>query len=161
MSFDHATRLSALRAKISTHVAQIDALKDAPIPKSDAIAKLDQWINICGQVDHRSPPRVGVFSVPDLNMAHISPLHPNAEGYLFEIFGQQIREHYVTELEKFYQSVIPGPPLSERPKLMADLRSKLFELEVQEETVIVEAEREGKAISRRPDVDPRVLVSVL
>jgi hypothetical protein len=52
----------------------------------------------------------------------------------------------------------PGPPLADRPKLVAALKKSLAELEHREEVMIVAAEDAGHIIPRRPDADPAVVL---
>lgn len=52
----------------------------------------------------------------------------------------------------------PGPPLADRPKLVAALKKSLAELERREEATIVAAEDVGQFIPRRPDADPAVIL---
>lgn len=50
--------------------------------------------------------------------------------------------------------------MTDRAQRLEPLKRRLWEAEIAEETAIVEATRSGVAITRRGDINPRVLVEV-
>jgi hypothetical protein len=52
-----------------------------------------------------------------------------------------------------------GPPAAERPALLESIEARLFDLELQEETLIVESEDRGQDLPRRPDARPEIILS--
>ena len=53
-----------------------------------------------------------------------------------------------------------GVGQAERVKGLAELDARIFDLEVREEEMIVEAEEAGFDVERRPDADPSVVLGI-
>jgi hypothetical protein len=62
-------------------------------------------------------------------------------------------------LDEHYRTVEAGPPMAERPDRRLKLEQRLFELELAEERLICDWERErGQVYPRWPDCNPGVVL---
>lgn len=53
-----------------------------------------------------------------------------------------------------------GPTADERAQRTANLDAEIFELELQDETLVLASETAGRPIPRRPDADPRAVIGL-
>lgn len=93
---------------------------------------------------------VGGASVVSVNIDEIGPM-------LAWSMGDTLTQRMHAEIDRL--DYRPGPPMAERPALLAGLKAELRKLEQQEEKAICGAEGDGIIIPRRPDADPAVILN--
>lgn len=93
---------------------------------------------------------VGGATVASVHIDEIGPM-------LAWSLGDALVQSMCAEIDRLdYRA---GPPMTERPARLAELKAALRKLEQQEEKVICGAEVDGVIIPRRPDADPAVILS--
>lgn len=159
------SRIAKVRQEVATIAAEIGAAESAAVPKAEALAKLDAWLEQGADEDANSH----ITRVPAYYFADPSrPLRemPTIDERTFttlalDVLKPQIRASMAKRIEAHYAELDVGHDATKRPKTIAALREKLFAAECAEERLIVEADAAGIAIPRRPDINPLVLVEVL
>ncbi|MBU2571183.1 MAG: hypothetical protein KJ725_14390 [Gammaproteobacteria bacterium] len=178
-------KLESIRAKIGTVKDELDWVERSPMTIEDAKANADQWID--EQVNRFDPvERVRTFffrnglsgeklfdlkaapHLHDLQLVTVHngygtlpPLRVDATGLMLALFPDIVRQTLHRLLDAAYESIEPGPPLSERPKMIADLEKKLYQLEAEEESVIASAEDAGlDGFYRRANINPAIVLEI-
>ena len=80
----------------------------------------------------------------------------NAGPTLAHFFGDQLKATLAKDVESMdYQA---GPPAAERADLIADLDTRIYDLETQEESLIEAAESSGIEILRQPNCNAAIVL---
>jgi hypothetical protein len=162
MRSDYEARVKKSREQIASIKAEIAAIESALLPKSEATAKLDAWLDDQVRLNTEFNPMVEFLSSPDITAWNIAGIdQARGLGVLLAACLPQVRASLVARLETAYAETPEGLPSGDRAGRLEPLNRKLWDAEITEETCIVEAARAGVLISRRPNVNPRVLVEVL
>jgi hypothetical protein len=158
------SRIDAQRATIASLKDQLGTITTAPLTKAEALARFDEWFGEETRTLAKYTSQPVDFTTPGADFATFNDTVRGAHrgvGTLLMAVGPMVREFYAKRMDEIYAERPEGLANAERLRQLAALRKKLFEAEVAEERIVVEAQRAGFAIPRRRDLDPRVLVEVL
>ncbi len=163
MRSDIETRVNKARDNIAAIRSEFAATESGLIPETEALAKLDQWLD--RQTENLRAWQVPAwqFCNPTYEVSNVQSIgEHNGLGLLLQVMRPQVREHFASLIRAEYVlKATDGRSNAERIKAMDALQAKLFDAEIAEEKIIVEGERAGVYIPRRPDANPKVLVAVL
>lgn len=162
MHSDHHDNVARLRESINTIRTEMAELEDGNIPKVEALAKLDAWLDI--NMANRWPFKIPAYQfTQNGSTAHtIQGLDDFVlSGLLVEILKPQIREHFARQVEAQYAGKTKTVSAEQRTNRLQELRTELRAIELEEEEEITRAELAGFDIARRADVRADVLAQVL
>jgi hypothetical protein len=158
--------IDAARREIEALTARIAEIESAPYPLAEAVAKIEAAVDalavngapeldgiLAGGREIVWPSDIrlmgeGAMSIPDVP-ALIAWLDPLA-----------LKRRLVGELEEAVGDDKNAIPRADRPKMIADVRERLLVIERIEEAAISELEETGIEFERRPEADPRAVLSV-
>ena len=157
--------IEGLRTRIYELKAEIHQLEEEqPLQQSEALARLDNWLDLCTKPDAG----LNLFEIDVQAFTHPNATQPGipypgvAIPLLFTMLRKDIREHFRKRIEAQCGKNPEGAiDMATRNKKVQQLREELFAIECSEERMILDAARDGMTIHRRPDVNPKVLVSVV
>jgi hypothetical protein len=154
------TGLEALRDEIAEKRAEIDAVRDAPLTRDEAISRLDQDL-VARAAQYR--PIIADLVAPDGACGSGALLwprsHQDGEAWVRWLLTDLIRPRLIAEIDKALAEKPTGLPLKDRPAAIQRLDADLLGLELREEAIIRAAEEHGFNIPRRPDADPRAVLA--
>jgi hypothetical protein len=159
---DFPARLAKARENVSAIKSELAAIETAATPLAEATRNLDAWLQ-----SQLADERCADIGIEELTYpAHLRYEMPTLtghklEGLLLRVMLPQVREHFAKKLAAHYADTQPGLDENKRAAKLQALRAKLFDAEIAEERIIVEADQAGVFLMRRSDIDPRVLVEVL
>jgi hypothetical protein len=165
-------QVEASREQIEGLHAEKERILSGMIPKDDAIARALTWLDAQAERFEGKHHIFGVFGYPDAHdhecglmrvLANIGVPDeggPHADvgpllAWLFkDLIAQRLREAIASA------NYTPGPPMAERAPLLKALDRKLWDVELEEEHLIEQAEGQGIEIARRPDARPEVILAL-
>lgn len=173
MNASHQNEVQALRLEISRCQEEIEWLASAPVPIAELKARTGEQVRrlaakfeaqrhlrslanpgagfaeFAGIFDLSARVFVGGAAVQTATITDAGPLLAWALG-----------DALVKRLDKEADGLdyVAGPPMAERPAMVATLKAELRTLEEREEALIVAAEERGTHIGRRADADPAVVL---
>jgi hypothetical protein len=157
--------VDTLRGQIEKLTIERESLLEAPIPKAEAMARVDEWISNARErfnsgILHAFTAREGGQVTPLIRSSitgggHVTFGH--VEEVLLAVVPDAIRGVLESELDRYYARR-PGITDDAREGRLAEIEEELFVLEINEEQLITRAEAIGQYIPRRADADPRALV---
>lgn len=152
-----------IRGAINALQEEVVWIETAPPPKADLIDKLNRWVDqLAGESDSvrhlLASDKSDLFKVATKTdyggygrSVELAPL-------LCELFADSIKNTLGKKIEQLdYEA---GPPLAERPRLLEQNTMQIKQLELAEESLIVEAEKVGVPIPRRADLSPEIFLEV-
>jgi len=153
-----------LRGEIGRVRAELVRLKEAPLPPDEIkialTAEIDRLasegrprINLNGGRVKVAWPDVMEFAAP--NTAFSAP-NGSASRLLAWLFRDRLVEAVTAGLDG-----LAGVPSAERPGLERELRRSLLELELAEESLVVQAIAAGLEVHRRFDTSPHALLGLM
>jgi hypothetical protein len=159
--------IDAARREIETLTTRVGEIESAPYPLAEAVAKIEAAVDALAmngapeldgilaggnEIGWPSDMRLmgeGAISVPDVP-AFIAWLDPLA-----------LKRRLVGELEEAQgDDDKDAVPRADRPKMIADVRERLLAVERAEEAAVTELEDTGVEFERRPEADPRAVLSI-
>lgn len=168
-------QVETLRTEILAVQEQLESVDLGLVPRQELAERLEGWIddkatafegNLWGQINALAGPRalpfdVGLLALPVRGAGQNMPevvASADGGGLLAWAFGDVLKERLSTAIAAMdYPS---GPPTAARPKLRRELATRLDELELREEALVMQAEASGVAIPRRVDARPEVILSL-
>ena len=161
------------RSEIEKLHQRIDAIRDAPRPLEECIARATAEIEALAQ--RGEPDMDGLLAeatsigwptrqldllarTRDGAVVAANGSTVDAMAVLAWLFKSQLTKAVTTVLREQGSENGDAMPMSERPKRIADLRASMLEIERVEEQAIEEIEATGAAFERRPDADPRAVL---
>ncbi|QND58224.1 hypothetical protein [Mesorhizobium huakuii] len=148
--------LDALRAEISDLKAKRNQVESTPVPKQEALKRLDAFLAQLGERAERffyaqvftqredyRPPAILPSNMGEVALGFAAPL-------LRERVAALISESYGTG---------DGPSTEAHRQIVTKLDADIFELELAEEALVRNAEAAGIEILRRADADPRAVLA--
>jgi len=158
MRSDFAKQLDNTRGKIAALQTQLAALQSAPLPRCEALARVDAAVDrLRDNGDRYRPhPTGAVFAWPEHGALRFDP---NRIGEVLAwLFPDAMREALQREVAAFYAAHgSDGTAPADLEQQRAKAQRELFEHELHEERLITEAEAAGFRFDRRPDADPRAI----
>jgi len=147
--------LHSVRLKITEVSDEMEWIESSNPPKNEAYQQFCQSIDLHA-ADFKFHPQIfDIFKVtgsPAEYGGTRSDLGPLLCGLLSDEIKKNIK-HKIDALD--YQA---GPPVAERPGLIKDLKSELFELEQRQEELIVVADKVGIHINRPEGFNPAAVL---
>lgn len=159
---DFTAKLEKLRAQIAAAQNALVQAGEAPVPLALALARADELVE--GLADNYSPP-VTPFSereyrAPSLVDPESFDLARAVASFVAWSVPNELRKKLRAEIQARYDGLPEGIDDKARAKRKAELREALFELECDEERLIVSAASEGQRFERRADVNPEAMLAV-
>jgi hypothetical protein len=158
MRSDFAKQLDSTRNKIAALQSQLAGLQSAPLPKAEALARVDAAVDrLRDNGDRYRPhPTGAVFAWPEHGAVRFDP---NRIGEVLAwMFPDAMRDALQREVAAFYTAHgSDGTAPADLEQQRAKVARELFEHELHEERLITEAEAAGFRFDRRPDADPRAI----
>lgn len=158
MRSDFAKQLDNTRSKIAALQSQLAALQSAPLPKAEALARVDAAVDRLRDNGerYRPHPTGAVFAWPQHGTVHFDA--DRLGEVLAWLFPDALREALQREVGEFYtRHGTDGTAPADLEQQRAKVARELFEHELHEERLITEAEAAGFRFDRRPDADPRAI----
>jgi hypothetical protein len=156
---DAAADLERMRASISDVTAELRAVEQAPVPPDVCAARIDaRFAELVAQWE---PPATD-FMARDYR----PPGHDQLVPYRVMAYFAQLPEiraaFHAAAARAYARPGTPAPvPVVEHAARLAALADKRRRAEVLEEQLVLEAAEAGMAIARRPDADPRVVLTTV
>ena len=161
------------RSEIGKLHERIDAIRDAPRPLEECIARATAEIEALAQ--RGEPDMDGLLAeatsigwptrqldllarTRDGAVVAANGSTLDAMAVMAWLFKPQLTKAVTAVLREQGHDNADAMPMSERPKRTADLRASKLEIERLEEQAIEEIEATGAAFERRPDADPRAVL---
>jgi hypothetical protein len=157
-SWDVTTDLAHVRTQIEAVHVESAALNTAPVPAVEAAARLDDYL--AGLAQQWAPPVAMDFTRADYRPPSPDDYTPHRAIVLLAALPC-VRAALHERLQAAYERLPASVPSADRPARAADLATRQRQLELAEEQLILEAEQAGHLIARRPDADPRVVLTSL
>jgi hypothetical protein len=154
---DVGAEIDRLRVDIGKVVAERTALAVAPVPLAEAAQRLDDHLD--GLAAQWEPP-VGDYVRPVYAPSGADSFSPYKPIVLLANLAP-MRDALHARLRSVYERQPASVPSADRPARAADLATRQRQLELAEEQLILEAEQAGHLIARRPDADPRVVLTAV
>jgi hypothetical protein len=161
-------KITRLRDEIDEVKVRLAWLNDAPLPLDEAKSNADALVEKLADC-HGQGRITGLFYADGYrNLFELSG-RARLEGgitavdagpVLAWLFPDLVRQRLHTMLEQEAQTLECGPPAAERKAQRAKQEKRLFELEIQEEQLIEQAESQGLEIYRRADVNPAAVIGI-
>lgn len=158
---DIRAEIDALRSEIEALKLQRDEIDEAWLPIGDAIGRVGALVDSLGaQFDEANVPyKFASILRADTSVSNTTLFEADQRELgqlLCFLFGDAIK----AKLGEVIQSMNyePGTPLAERAKARQKLEAQLFDLEVREEQLIVQAEADGLDVLRHPDINPAIVL---
>lgn len=158
MRFDFAKQLDTTRDKIAALKDQLAGMERHPLPKAQALARVDAAVDRLRDNGerYRPHPTGAAFAWPKQSAVRFDA--DRIGEVLAWLFPDAMRTALQGEVEKFYaargtEGIAPEDLQQQRAKVVREL----FEHELHEERLITEAEAAGFRFDRRPDADPRAI----
>ncbi len=154
------TKLDAIRGRIEKLVDEREEIEAAPIPRSEAEARIAAVVNALfsntvidpGGPKERVDLDPGPAGLLDGSFGAVGLMETlNRPGAIRAIFPDALKKYLIGIYDAALGDTKPGLPAAERRKRMADLDAEIFTLETEEEAVIEQLEAAGANILRRAD----------
>lgn len=159
MSKEILKDLESNRREIERVKAELADAEATRVAKADAIARLDAMLDEAGGngmdlAARLVSPQFDPRKDRDLMWDKV---HHGAQSFLARHFRKQIRDSVLKELDTHYSS---GAALTdhERKATVLTLQTRLHELEVEDERLVVTARAQGHFVPRRPDASPEAIL---
>ena len=153
-----AKKLATVRAQIEKLVDERDDIEGAAITRQEAEANIAALIGAPylgnlhqGRIDLDPSPSGllnGTFNSSSLLKMLERP------GVLRAMFPDALAKYLLSIYDKKLGDRKPGLPAGERRKKLSELAAQIFQLEVDEESLIEEIESDGGDVLRRGDASP-------
>lgn len=148
-------QIDLIRAEIAALREESAWTLDARLPREEAAARIPGVVhNLAARFDSAilGANLAGLRDPTDLIGRWLTLRHDVEFGPLLAwLFQDQLAQRLGEVLAQ--ADYIPGPPLEERPRRLAELAAQLRELEIEEERLVEAAESAGLEVFRRRDVD--------
>jgi hypothetical protein len=146
-----------VRGTLAALAKETKALAVAPIPVAEASERLDRWLTaLAGSYD----PAVLIFSTPEYMTPSPDTFAPYKLTPLLATLPAW-REALHARLTASYAALPASVPSGDRPALAASLAQRRRALEVEEEAIVLRAQRQGLELARRADADAAVVLCVV
>ena len=165
-------KVQALREQIAETAAELDALRTAPLPLDDAVARVRKWIDSAQDDSGLAYHLTGWCMSPEggdlprglegWTIGGDSPpvdLLRETMRILALVAGDVIQASIKAQVARRLADREPGPPIAERPAIRKALEAKLFDLEVKEESEIEKLEAQGHMVHRRDDAKAEIILA--
>lgn len=155
--------LDLLRQKITDLQQEIEWTRNAPLPSSEAVKRIDDFIQY-NQERFRPSDCLSTLLAPSGRMGDVESFKPTTSNdndlapMLAWLFPDAMKSALTETLNDI--GFEAGLPLSERGERVSKLEGKLLSLETEEESLIVSAESLGLPVYRRSDASPEIVLGL-
>jgi len=167
-------RLAAVRRQIDDTKERMEWLHKAPLVLDEALAQVDGVVDALAASSELSREAgylfrptyrgeaLGAFEPPVIPCGEqFSTVKIELGPLLAGLFPDAMKTSLKAAVKARAAEIESGPPLAERPAQRLALEKRLFELETEEEAIIVEAEGTGQeGLYRRADVNPAIVLGL-
>jgi len=162
---EHVAKLRRERERLT---AEREALEKAPLSRGEAEKQLEQRITeLAGRVQFDVAPLVSLPSVAPQRRSLMQRSEPrvgmDAEellaATLAHVWPDRVRQQGREALNAYYATHAEGLAQPARRAAVEKIDRQLTAIEVEEETVIRDAEERGISLDRRPDADPAIVLA--
>ena len=152
-----ATSIAATREEIETLRDRLATVKAAPLPANDQVKLAKEFVARRALI---ARPRILVQQ--DALRVHWTDDVVMSKSDIVSLLCCFLPEQVFAALQSMIGDQSPNAlPASERDKQIARITQRLFELELQEESLILKAHEDGMDVIRRGDADPRAILGVV
>ncbi|MVF20568.1 hypothetical protein EVC37_02995 [Methylocaldum sp. BRCS4] len=150
------TELARLRTEIAATKERIEWLRDAPQAYEEACKQASDAVR--AQARHADL-SVGRFCRPGYMGSDLLRSSGDLTQIMCRLFPEAMEHRLHALIAEHYETVEAGPPLAERAGRKLELEQVLFDLELAEERLICDWEREhGQVFPRRRDINAAVVL---
>jgi len=150
--------LARVRQALAAVTQEATALARAPLPVSEAHARLDAWLDsMASQYD---PPLASSFARLGARLPSPEELMPYRLVPLLACLPPW-RDILHDRLATAYATLPASVPSADRPDAAAALATLRQQLEIAEERLVLLAARDGLDLARRPDADAGIVLRVV
>ena len=165
--------LDVIRAQVSEKRAEIESLRRAPVPVSEALKSFDVWAaNRAEDAITRLRPEAlvdpthpaGELRLPDFSARVEGELHragDRADDLLWSLIVATAMPAVRSIVEERLEAAVAGRECltaAERVERVEKAAGELLQLELSEESLIRSLEAAGLPVERRADADPRAVL---
>lgn len=165
--------LDVMRSQISEKKAEIDSLRRAPIPTSEALKAFDTWAanRAADAIDRLRPEHLvdpahpaGELRLPDFSARVDGELHragDRADDLLFALIMATAMPAVRSIVEERLEAAVAGRETltrNERVERVETAEAELLALELQEEATVRALEAAGLPVERRADASPAAVL---
>lgn len=165
--------VDAIRERISRLRAEREETLHGPLPKAEAIEKMEAAVNrLAAGHEERYAVSECVFGGRDPvggvrtffeAMGNVDPhagkrVKTDMAPLLATLFGEQVKRHLRQRIEAAGHP--EGPPAKDRNALAEGMDKQIRGAEIEEETMILQAEEAGIEILRREDCNPAIVLGL-
>lgn len=153
-----------IRGAIAALREEAEWIETSRPPKSELIEKANKWVD---RLENESDSIRNVLFDDDPRDLFKVATKIDYGGHgrsvqmaplLCELFADSIKNTLGKKIEQLDYE--PGPALAERPRLLEQNAMQIKQLELAEESLIIEAEKVGVPIPRRADLSPEIFLEV-
>jgi hypothetical protein len=151
------------RSRVAELKAERRRIEEAPTTFAEARAVIALHVERHA-ADWRANAEISFFGSPQPHWSSVSPgfADQTMQPPLSILDPAKLASVLFEEVKRFIEARGgEGLPTHERPAALAALDAQLFEAEIEEEEAVVVAERAGFNPLRRPDADPRAVLSIV
>lgn len=156
--------LETVRTRIGQVVTQLSAVEFATVPLGTALERVDEYLSRARE--HCLAARqLDEFTFgnrrPQFRLLEPDPDPSDVEAVIVWTLGDQIRDRLRAGVTALYDDPVGTEPLSpeDRTARIEQLQAEKFDLEVEEERILIEAEGKGLNLHRRADADPAAITA--
>ena len=169
---DPRADLAAMREQVGALAQEADAIARAPVPKAEALARLDAArARVAERVAERRARAIPAFFAPDATLDVGRFGVTDGFGTVGREIEQAIRdgaeERFLADVADWRKAIEAHPvngkavASAERGKRLAAITRQRAALEQREEAIVLAAERDGLGLDRREDADPAIVVKTV
>lgn len=163
-----------LRAAIATKKTDVEALRRAPIPVSEALEQFDRWAadKAADAIDRLRPEHLvdpahpaGELRLPDFSARVEGEFHragDRADDLLFALIMATALPALRSIVEEKIEAAVSGRETltrNERVERIERAQAELLALELQEEATVRALEAAGLPVERRADASPQAVLA--
>jgi hypothetical protein len=149
--------IAATREEIKTLRERLAIVKASPLPASDQVELAKEFVARRALVA-----RSKILVQQDALRVHWADDVVMSKSDIVSLLCCFLPEQVLAALQEMIGEQSPNAmPAAERDKRIARITQRLFELELQEESLILKAHGDGIDVMRRGDADPRAVLGVI
>jgi len=153
--------LANLRDNIDNLKQQRDQIVNGRLTKAETIKRLNEFVDdeaASFDANYRFANAASTHDATPRDITGFQIFGNDAGPLLCWLLGDAIKHRLSEMVEE--SNLSEGITASKRQEVIAEIEARIYSLEVEEETIITDAEEAGMEIPRREGCDPRVVLEV-